>query len=286
MSQTLIQPSLTDAAPQRVSASPSQVPPVLGVHGITKRYAPNSKPVLEDLTFEVHAGEIVSIVGRSGIGKTTLLKSIAGLHEVSAGRIEIDGVPISGPPRQMALVFQDYSRSLMPWLTVPKNVEMPLRRLKLGKKEIAERVQAALEAVNLVGAERKYPWQLSGGMQQRVAIARALAYQPEVLIMDEPFASVDAQTRFDLEDLTLSIRDNYDMTIVVVTHDIDEAVYLADRVIVLGGEPARVRTRIDVDLPSPRTQVGTRADQRFTALRTEVLEQVISGPRPTPDQQT
>jgi NitT/TauT family transport system ATP-binding protein len=277
--------SLTNTPPSGVRPddvagdAPPLAPPVLGVHGITKRYGPGLQPVLEDLTFEVQAGEIVCIVGPSGIGKTTLLKSIAGLHAVSSGRVEIDGVPISGPPRQMALVFQDYSRSLMPWLTVPKNVEMPLRRLKLGKKETEERRRAALEAVNLVDAERKYPWQLSGGMQQRVAIARALAYQPEVLIMDEPFASVDAQTRFDLEDLTLSIRDNYGMTIVVVTHDIDEAVYLADRVIVLGGQPARVRTTIEVDLPSPRTQVTTRADHRFASLRTEVFE-VISRARP------
>jgi NitT/TauT family transport system ATP-binding protein len=257
-------------------------PPVLGVHGISKRYAPGQKAVLEDLTFEVKAGEIVCIVGPSGIGKTTLLKSIAGLHAVSSGRVEIDGVPISGPPRQMALVFQDYSRSLMPWLTVPKNVEMPLRHLKLGRKESAERRRAALEAVNLADADRKYPWQLSGGMQQRVAIARALAYQPEVLVMDEPFASVDAQTRFDLEDLTLSIRDNYAMTIVVVTHDIDEAVYLADRVIVLGGHPARVRTTVEVDLPSPRSQAATRADHRFAELRTKVFE-VISRARPDGD---
>ena len=282
MSLTNTQPGGVRPGEVVLEAAPI-APPVLGVHGITKRYAPGLRPVLEDLSFEVRAGEIVCIVGPSGIGKTTLLKSIAGLHPVSSGRIEIDGVPISGPPRQMALVFQDYSRSLMPWLTVPKNVAMPLRRLQLSKKETAERCRAALEAVNLVDAERKYPWQLSGGMQQRVAIARALAYQPEVLIMDEPFASVDAQTRFELEDLTLSIRDSYDMTIVVVTHDIDEAVYLADRVVVLGGDPAHVRTTIEVDLPTPRTQVATRADQRFTSLRTEVLE-VISRARPGTDE--
>lgn len=282
---SLANPNSAGSRTDLISAeAPSVAPPVLGVHGISKSYAPGQRPVLEDLTFEVQAGEIVCIVGPSGIGKTTLLKSIAGLHAVSSGRVEIDGVPISGPPRQMALVFQDYSRSLMPWLTVPKNVELPLRRLKLSKHEMAQRRRAALEAVNLVDAERKYPWQLSGGMQQRVAIARALAYQPEVLVMDEPFASVDAQTRFDLEDLTLSIRDNYGMTIVVVTHDIDEAVYLADRVVVLGGQPAHVRTTIEVDLPSPRTQAATRADHQFAMLRTEIFE-VISRARPDADPQ-
>jgi NitT/TauT family transport system ATP-binding protein len=171
----------------------------------------------------------------------------------------------------MALVFQDYSRSLMPWLTVRKNVILPLRHLHLAKAELKARCDEALEAVGLSHAENQYPWQLSGGMQQRVAIARALAYRPEILIMDEPFASVDAQTRFDLEDLCLTIREDFGMTILVVTHDIDEAVYLADRVVVLGSKPARVLRVVDVDLPSPRDQISTRALPEFAEQRTEVL---------------
>jgi NitT/TauT family transport system ATP-binding protein len=228
--------------------------------------------VIDALTLSVHRREIVCIVGPSGVGKTTLLKSIAGLHPVTSGEVRVDRRRIQGPPEEMALVFQDYGRSLMPWLTVERNVRMPLRHLRISRTEQRQRTEAALEAVGLRGEGKKYPWQLSGGMQQRVSIARALAYRPEILVMDEPFASVDAQTRFDLEDLTLRIRDEMSMTILVVTHDIDEAVYLADRVVVIGGKPASVIATMDIDLPSPRDQVHTRATKAFAEARTEVLE--------------
>jgi NitT/TauT family transport system ATP-binding protein len=174
----------------------------------------------------------------------------------------------------MALVFQDYSRSLMPWLTVRKNVRLPLRHLRLPAQEMNERIDTALAAVGLSHAATQYPWQLSGGMQQRVAIARALAYRPEILIMDEPFASVDAQTRFELEDLCLKIRDDFGMTILVVTHDIDEAVYLSDRVVVLGAKPARVLDVVDIELPAPRDQIFTRALPEFAEQRTSVLSMI------------
>ncbi|KHL04893.1 ABC transporter ATP-binding protein [Sinomonas humi] len=250
-----------------------QRPARLDVVHLAKSYGTGdgAKKVIEDLTFSVSAREIVCIVGPSGIGKTTLLKCLAGLQPTSGGRAAIDGREISGPPPEMALVFQDYSRSLMPWLTVRKNVVLPLRHLRLPKAELKARCDEALEAVGLAHAENQFPWQLSGGMQQRVAIARALAYRPEILIMDEPFASVDAQTRFDLEDLCLKIREGFGMTILVVTHDIDEAVYLADRVVVLGSKPARVLRIVDVELPSPRDQIGTRALPEFAAQRTDVL---------------
>ncbi|WP_246631846.1 ABC transporter ATP-binding protein [Pseudonocardia nigra] len=245
----------------------------LVVDGLRKVYGTgqNAKTVLDDLSFDVGVGEFVSIVGPSGAGKTTLLKCLSGLMPPTAGTAYLDGEPIEGPPAKLALVFQEYTRSLMPWLTVEKNVTLPLTG-KLSKKDMKERAAEALDAVALADVPRRYPWQLSGGMQQRVAIARALAYQPEVLVMDEPFASVDAQTRFELEDLALRVRDRFGITVVLVTHDIDEAVYLADRVVVLGGAPCGVREIIDVDLPTPRDQVRTKAEPRFTELRSKVFE--------------
>ncbi|MGN6405583.1 ABC transporter ATP-binding protein [Sinomonas sp.] len=271
----------TETAPLTETDAPTvPEPPRLDVVHLAKSYgskgsssqrADGAKKVIEDLTFSVGAGEVVCIVGPSGIGKTTFLKCLAGLQPASSGYAAIDGRKISGPPPEMALVFQDYSRSLMPWLTVRKNVILPLRHLRLPRTELKARCDEALDAVGLSHAENQYPWQLSGGMQQRVAIARALAYRPEILIMDEPFASVDAQTRFDLEDLCLKIREDFGMTILVVTHDIDEAVYLADRVVVLGSKPARVLRVVDVDLPSPRDQITTRALPEFAEQRTEVL---------------
>ncbi|WP_345149757.1 ABC transporter ATP-binding protein [Arthrobacter ginkgonis] len=248
----------------------------LEVSGLSKTYGsgPNAKCVIEDLTFTVNKREVVCIVGPSGVGKTTLLKCLAGLQPATSGTAAIDGRTIDGPPPEMALVFQDYSRSLMPWLTVRKNVRLPLRHLRLPAQEMNERIDTALAAVGLSHAASQYPWQLSGGMQQRVAIARALAYRPEILIMDEPFASVDAQTRFELEDLCLKIRDDFGMTILVVTHDIDEAVYLSDRVVVLGAKPARVLDVVDIELPAPRDQISTRSLPEFAEQRTSVLSMI------------
>ncbi|MFC0582218.1 ABC transporter ATP-binding protein [Micrococcoides hystricis] len=246
----------------------------LVVENLGKSYGSgaNAKEIIGDLTFSVNAGEMVCIVGPSGVGKTTLLKCLAGLHPNTKGAIYIDGKQVSGPPKEMALVFQDYSRSLMPWFTVEKNIKLPLRHLKLSKAEIASRVEEALAAVGLSHAAKQHPWQLSGGMQQRVAIARALAYRPEILIMDEPFASVDAQTRFELEDLCLKIRDDFGMTILLVTHDIDEAVYLSDRIVAIGNKPATVLEVMDVQLPEPRDQITTRALPEFSELRSHTLE--------------
>lgn len=246
----------------------------LRVEGVAKTYETKkgAVPVIGDLTFDLHAGEVACIVGPSGIGKTTLLKCLSGLQSVSEGSIRIDGRLVDGPPKEMALVFQDYTQSLMPWLTVEKNVRLPLKHLRLPAEEREERIRSSLEAVGLAGSETKYPWQLSGGMQQRVAIARAIAYRPEMLVMDEPFASVDAQTRFDLEDLCLRIRDEFGITVLLVTHDIDEAVYLSDRVIVLGERPARVMEIIEIDFDGPRDQMTTRSTREFAAHRTRLLE--------------
>jgi NitT/TauT family transport system ATP-binding protein len=220
--------------------------------------------------FTVAEKEFVCVVGPSGCGKTTLLKCMSGLLAPSTGSVELRGRRVTGPPPEMALVFQEYSRSLLPWMSVRGNVMLPLRHKKLGKAEARRLVEDAVEAVGLTRFIDRYPWELSGGMQQRVAIARALAYQPEILLMDEPFASVDAQTRGDLEDLVLRVREQYGVTVLFVTHDIDESVYLADRIIVLTPSPTEVREEIAVDLPHPRDQVDTKELPEFAHLRAHV----------------
>ncbi|MFB0833658.1 ABC transporter ATP-binding protein [Arthrobacter halodurans] len=248
---------------------------VVELHDLRKSYGKGSAavPILDGVNFEVRRGEFVCVVGPSGSGKTTLLKCIAGLLRPTAGRTVFEGEEVTEPPAKLAVVFQDYSRSLLPWMTIRRNVALPLKN-KFAKAEREARIEEALESVGLAGKGHLYPWQMSGGMQQRAAIARGLAYQPDVLLMDEPFAAVDAQTRIDLEDLVLEIRAKYNTTVLFVTHDIDEAVYLADRVIVLSGAPTSVSHNIPVDLPSPRHQVDTKREPRFGELRAFVFEQI------------
>ena len=232
------------------------------------------KHVLQDVNFSLNQGEFASIVGPSGVGKTTLLRLLTGLMTPTTGSIEFKGQKVTAPPAGLSVVMQDYTRSLMPWLTVEKNISLPLKKMGMSKSDQQETIESVLKEVGLKGAQKNYPWQLSGGMQQRVAIARAIAVRPQLLIMDEPFASVDAQTRFDLEDLVLKVRDDFKITTAMVTHDIDEAVYLSDKVIVLYGSPAVVKEVINVDLPFPRNQVDTRSRDDFTDLRTKIYEQV------------
>ncbi|MBW4721151.1 ABC transporter ATP-binding protein [Saccharothrix obliqua] len=237
--------------------------------GHTYQAKDGAHTAIADLSFEVGAGELVCVVGPSGCGKSTLLRTISGLIRPTRGEVSLHGDAVRGVPEDLAVVFQDYSRSLFPWLTVQKNVEFPLKRT-LGRAQRRARAAEVLELVGLGKAARKYPWQLSGGMQQRVAIARALAYRPALLLMDEPFASVDAQTRFELEDLLLKVKEEHDTTVLVVTHDIDESVYLGDRILVLSGSPASVVADLRVDLPAPREQIATRESEAFVALRGEV----------------
>ena len=199
-----------------------------------------------------------------------MLKALAGLLKPTGGIIRFQGETVQGVPDGLAMVFQEYSRSLLPWTTVDRNVELPLRYKTVDAAERSRRVAESLEAVGLSRSGDRYPWQLSGGMQQRVAIARALAYQPKLLLMDEPFASVDAQTCADLEDLVAAVRDRFGITLVLVTHDIDEAVYLSDRVIVLSSGPGTVLAQIEIDLPRPRDQIATKALDRFVARRSEI----------------
>jgi NitT/TauT family transport system ATP-binding protein len=245
---------------------------ILEIEHLGKTYGAGEKAThaVGDVTFSVEDGEFVCVVGPSGCGKTTLLKCVAGLLPPSRGEVRLRGRRVTEPPEQLALVFQEYSRSLMPWLSVRNNVLLPLRHKRLGRGERGRLVEESLESVGLTRFIDHYPWQLSGGMQQRVAIARALAYQPSVLLMDEPFASVDAQTRGDLEDLILQVRDEYGITILFVTHDIDESVYLADNVVVLTHSPTEVKDTVPVDLPKPRDQIATKELADFMQLRAHV----------------
>ncbi|WP_231558507.1 ABC transporter ATP-binding protein [Modestobacter caceresii] len=250
--------------------------PLLDVAGVQKTYTGSGRTVeaVRDLTFSVGDGELVCIVGPSGAGKTTLLKCIAGLLEPTSGTVTLAGSRVDGPPEAMAVVFQEYGRSLYPWLTVKGNVELPLKQKKLDKARRRELVRDALEAVGLADVHSAYPWQLSGGMQQRVAIARAVAYEPKVLLMDEPFAAVDAQTRADLEDLIRSLWHKLGVTILFVTHDIDESVYLGQRVLVLSSSPTVIMEDLAIDLPDERNQLDTRSSPRFAELRGHVYEQI------------
>jgi NitT/TauT family transport system ATP-binding protein len=237
---------------------------MLHVEHLKKAY--DKVEAIHDISFEVGARELVCVVGPSGCGKTTLLKCISGLLEPTAGHVRTDGT--------LALVFQEYSRSLFPWMTVRQNVAFPLRRKKMGKAEVRAIVEQTLASVGLEGTLDRYPWQLSGGMQQRVAIARALAFKPQLLLMDEPFASVDAQTRADLEDLVLQVRRDYDVTIVFVTHDIDESVYLSDRIVVLTASPTTVQEIVEVPLGQPRDQVQTKERPEFVQLRGHIWRSI------------
>jgi NitT/TauT family transport system ATP-binding protein len=261
---------------------------MLSVQGLKKVYQVGDGEVeaVRDLTFDVAEGELVCLVGPSGAGKTTLLKCIAGLLTPTDGVVQLAGKTVTEPPKAMAVVFQEYGRSLFPWMTVRDNVELPLKNQRVPKAEREQLVNDALAAVELSHVPKSYPWQLSGGMQQRVAIARAVAYQPKVMLMDEPFAAVDAQTRADLEDLIRSIWKKLGVTILFVTHDIDESVYLGERVIMLSNSPTVVQDDLKIDLPEQRDQLETRSSPRFTELRSKVYEQIqlaksrtLTGPR-------
>ena len=244
---------------------------MLEVSGLRKVYDGQGRRVeaLADLTFKLDDGEFACLVGPSGCGKTTLLRCVAGLLRPSAGEVRVAGRLVDGPPDGLAVVFQEYGRSLFPWLRVHENVGLPLS----GPRKPGL-VKEALAAVGLAEARDAYPWQLSGGMQQRVAIARAIAFEPKVLLMDEPFAAVDAQTRADLEDLIREVWRRLGVTLLFVTHDIDEAVYLGQRVIVLSASPTTILDTLDVDLPDERDQLRTRAQPRFTELRGRVYTHI------------
>ena len=250
---------------------------LLEVEGLSKSYRQtggDSTLAVHEISFQVDRREFVSIVGPSGCGKSTLLMCIAGLIPPSSGTVKVKGVEINGPPQNLVLVFQEYNRSLFAWRSVLGNVLFGLEVRGKISREAEEKARHLIGLVGLEGFERHYPWELSGGMQQRVAIARALAYEPEVLLMDEPFGSVDALTRLELEDTLLRLWKDLRTTILFVTHDIEEAVYLSDRIYVLSRRPSRVLLRMDIHLDRPRNQLSTRSDPRFVEMRNEIYRQI------------
>jgi NitT/TauT family transport system ATP-binding protein len=223
--------------------------------------------VIEDVGFSVRPGEFVSVLGPSGTGKTTLLRVLGGLQKPAPGsEVLFRGVPVARPPEGVVVVFQDYWSSLLPWRTVEKNVALGLEaRYPSGERR--RRVAEALDLVGLGQRAKDYPWHLSGGMQQRVQIARALAMEPAVLLMDEPFGSVDAMTKAQLQDGLQRVHQLTSTTVVFVTHDIEEAVYLSDRVLVMTGTPARITSEFVVELDRPRDQIATKEQREYLRLR-------------------
>ena len=237
--------------------------------------AGGARRIVEGIDLDVPAGQVVSIMGRSGTGKTTLLRVLGGLLEAAPGSVvNVNGQQVDGPPRGVVMVFQDYAASLLPWRTLERNVALGLEG-HLPKAQIRERVTEALAMVGLGDRAGDHPWQMSGGMQQRVQLARALAMRPQGLLMDEPFGALDALTKAGLQDELLHVHARTGATIVFVTHDVDEALYLSDRVLILEGSPAAIGRDLRVDLPRPRDQLTTRERPEFLRLRREIHDTIV-----------
>ena len=269
-----------NSAVRRGVASPgSEVrPDLLSIRDIGKTFdASGSKLVaIRSVDLGVREGEFLSIVGPSGCGKSTLLQIVAGLLAPSSGEVRLAGEPIVEPPLGMVYLFQQYSRSLFPWCTVQQNVAFGFRHsVSLSRRAAEERCVRYLDMVGLADFRNRYPWELSGGMQQRVAIARALAAEPRMLLLDEPFSSVDALTRLELHGLLLDLWGRTGLTVLLVTHDVEEAVYLSDRIALLSRRPAQVAEVFVNALPRPRRPVESREDPRFLQLRHELLTRLL-----------
>jgi len=256
---------------------------VLQVRGVSRTFiTPRGEKIeaLDNIDFEVKNREFLSIVGPSGCGKSTLIRIIAGLETVTSGQVLVDGSPVDGPGRERGMVFQAYT--LFPWLTVKQNVMFGLRMKRGVSIETEAEAEQWVELVGLAEFANSYPHQLSGGMKQRVAIARALANKPRVLLMDEPFGALDAQTRAQMQRLLLHIWKNVEITIIFITHDLDEAVYLADRILVLKAKPGRVQEHLEVPVPRPRSPEQLLSPE-FLAARNH-LEHLIRPPSKIADE--
>jgi NitT/TauT family transport system ATP-binding protein len=269
---------VSSVAEQTVNAKLSAAEPVIEIVGLGKSFAVQGRrvPVFDGLDCRIDRGGFVSVIGPSGCGKSTLLKLISGLETPSAGRVLFNGRPVTAPPKGMIYVFQQYSKSIFPWRTVLQNVAFGLgTHADLPRRAARERCLEYLNLVGLDGYRDHYPSQISGGMQQRVAIARALICEPDVLLMDEPFSAVDAMTRALLQDLLLRIWEKLPITILFVTHDVDEAVLLSDRVLSLARAPGGIHEDLPIRLSYPRDQIETRADEQFIALRQRLFASIF-----------
>lgn len=247
--------------------------PVVAINSVGKIFRVSEKDftAIETIDLDIFRNEFVSIVGTSGCGKSTLLNMIGGLDDPSSGEILINGNPVSGPGRDRGFVFQTYS--LFEWMTVENNIRFALEKSRFSKAEKTELVSHFVHAVGLSGFEAAYPKQLSGGMKQRVAIARALVYKPSILLMDEPFGALDAQTRGMMQELLLKIWEDHKVTVLFVTHDVDEAIFLADRVIVLASRPGRVKMELQIELERPRSyEIIT--DPKFSQYKRDILSAI------------
>ena len=231
--------------------------------------------ILDGITADLRDGEFVSIMGRSGTGKTTLLRVLDGLVEPTPGsEVDFRGQPLDGPPKEAVFIFQNYTASLLPWRTIERNAALGLEG-NAPKDEIRRRVAEALEMVGLADRAKDYPWRLSGGMQQRVQIARGLAMDARVLLMDEPFGALDAMTKGSLQDELQREHEERNLTIAFVSHDIDEAVYLSDRILILGGSPGTITREVSVELPRPRDQLATKELPEFHRLRRLIYDELV-----------
>jgi len=257
---------------------------VLSLGGITKRFVTRDSELIavQSIDLSVRAGEFLAIVGPSGCGKSTLLQIIAGLIAPTAGRVLLGNQDVTGQPAHMVYLFQQYAKSLLPWQTVEENVKFSFgHRMNLSRAATRARCREYLDMVGLAGFYDHYPWQLSGGMQQRVAIARALAAEPRVLLLDEPFSSIDALTRLELHALLLDLWMQKRFTAVLVTHDVDEAVFLADRIAVLSRQPGVIVDILETGMPRPRNPLETHEDPRFLAVRHKLLAYLLTKPEAT-----
>jgi len=230
------------------------------------------KTIVEDIGFDVRPGEFLCIIGASGCGKTTALRLAAGLYQPSRGTVTFDGEPMLAPRRDIAIVFQDYGKALLPWRTAAGNISLALETMGVAPSQRTARIDELLNKVGLPGHSGKYPAEMSGGMQQRLQIARCLAQEPKALLMDEPFGALDAMTRQGLQDEVLSLVAASRATVIFVTHDLEEAIYLGDRVIGLLPHPGRIGIELKIDLPRPRDQLRTRENPEFLALRRELFD--------------